>query len=78
MVGTVETTVVVETVGSSMVALVDSVVVSRPVKVIYTVLFFSPQETLASIASANILIGTSVVPFAFIELVSNFFISPFT
>ena len=31
VVGTVETTVVVETVGSSMVALVDSVVVSRPV-----------------------------------------------
>ena len=47
VVGTVETTVVVETVGSSMVALVDSVVVSRPVKVIYTVLFFSRQETLA-------------------------------
>ena len=69
---------VVGTVGSSMVALVDSVVVSRPVKVIYTVLFFSPHETLASIASANILIGTSVVPLAFIELVSNFFISPFT
>lgn len=44
VVGTVETTVVVETVGSSMVALVDSVVVSRPVKVIYTVLFFLPKK----------------------------------
>ena len=78
VVGTVEIAVVVETVGSSMVALVASVVLSRPVKVIYTLLLFSPQETLASIASANILIGTRVVPLAFIELVSNFFASPFT